>query len=68
MQYAVMVSLTVLLAIIYVPFLDPIFDTTFLTGGDWLVMLPLILTPAVAAEITKIPFRRRAEKAWAQAA
>jgi len=68
MQYAVMVSLTILLAIIYVPFLDPIFDTTFLTGGDWLVMLPLILTPAVAAEITKIPFRRRAEKAWAQAA
>ena len=53
MQWAVVSSLAVLLAIIYVPFLDPIFGTTFLTGQDWLVMLPLILVPSVAAEINK---------------
>jgi len=64
MQYAVVSSLVILLAIIYVPFLDPIFDTTFLGLTDWLIMLPLILTPSIAAEITKIFMRRRAEKAW----
>ncbi len=64
MQYAVASSLVILLAIIYVPFLDPIFDTTFLSIVDWLIMLPLILTPSIAAEITKIFIRRQAEKAW----
>ena len=53
MQWAVLTSLVVLLAIIYVPFLDPIFGTTFLTLDDWLVMFPLILVPSVAAEINK---------------
>jgi Ca2+-transporting ATPase len=60
MQYAVVASLTILLAIIYVPVLDPIFDTAFLSLRDWAVMLPLILAPAVAAELSKLPFRRRA--------
>jgi P-type Ca2+ transporter type 2C len=54
MQYAVFASLTILLAIIYLPALDPIFNTTFLTFRDWLWMLPFILIPAVVAEITKI--------------
>jgi Ca2+-transporting ATPase len=62
MQYAVLSSLAILLAIIYVPALDPIFDTTFLNLRDWLVMLPLILTPAIAAEITKAVIRWRAER------
>jgi Ca2+-transporting ATPase len=56
----VVASLTILLAIIYVPGLDPIFDTAFLSLRDWAVMLPLILAPAVAAELSKLPFRRRA--------
>jgi Ca2+-transporting ATPase len=53
MQWAVLTSLLILLAIIYVPFLDPIFDTTFLTLRDWAIMLPLILLPSVAAEVNK---------------
>ncbi|MGD2205556.1 MAG: cation-translocating P-type ATPase [Anaerolineae bacterium] len=53
MQWAVLTSLVILLTIIYVPFLDPIFDTTFLTLNDWLVMLPLILLPAIVAEVNK---------------
>lgn len=65
MQYAVAASLLILLAIIYVPVLDPIFDTTFLGLREWLVMLPFLFIPAIAAELTKIPFRRRQEKAWA---
>jgi len=62
MQVAVLVSLAILLSIIYVPFLDPIFGTTFLTGRDWLVMLPLILLPSVAAEANKWVLRRVREK------
>jgi Ca2+-transporting ATPase len=62
MQWAVLSSLVALLAIIYVPFLDPVFGTTFLTGEDWLVMLPLILVPSVAAEINKWVLRKLSER------
>jgi P-type Ca2+ transporter type 2C len=58
MQYAVFSSLIILIAIIYVPFLAPIFEITFLTIRDWLIILPLILLPSVAAELTKW-FQRR---------
>jgi Ca2+-transporting ATPase len=53
MQWAVLVSLAVLLSIIYVPFLDPIFDTASLRLTEWLVMLPLMLIPSIAAEVNK---------------
>jgi Ca2+-transporting ATPase len=49
----VLASLVILLSIIYVPFLDPIFDTISLGLEEWLVMLPLILIPSIAAEINK---------------
>ena len=68
MQYAVLLSLVILLAIIYVPALDPVFETTFLTAGDWLEMLPLILLPSVAAEATKWFLRRSVQKRQAQVA
>ncbi|MEJ2209381.1 MAG: cation-translocating P-type ATPase, partial [Anaerolineae bacterium] len=58
MQWAVLASLVILLAIIYVPFLDPIFETTFLTVQDWLIMLPLIVLPSLAAEANKWVLRR----------
>jgi Ca2+-transporting ATPase len=62
MQMAVLTSLVILLAIIYVPFLDPIFQTTFLTLGDWAIMLPLILLPSVAAEVNKWVLRKMSQK------
>jgi Ca2+-transporting ATPase len=62
MQWAALSSLAVLLAIIYLPALDPVFATTFLTLTDWLVMLPLILLPSIAAEINKWVLRRASEK------
>jgi Ca2+-transporting ATPase len=58
MQWAVAASLVILLAIIYVPFLQPIFGTVSLSGRDWLVLLPLLLVPAVVAEIHKWVLRR----------
>jgi len=63
MQVAVLTSLVVLLAIIYVPFLDPVFETTFLTARDWAIMLPLILLPSVAAEVNKWALRRVSKQA-----
>jgi Ca2+-transporting ATPase len=68
MQWAVLLSLVILLAIIYVPALDPVFETTFLTAGDWLKMLPLILLPAFAAEVNKWFLRRSARMRQAQVA
>jgi Ca2+-transporting ATPase len=62
MQWAVVASLVILLAIIYVPALDPIFGTTFLTLEDWIIMLPLILIPSIAAEINKWFLRRISEE------
>ncbi len=62
MQWAVLSSLVILAAIIYVPILDPIFGTTFLTGLDWLLMLPLILVPSAAAEINKWVLRKLSER------
>jgi len=59
MQWAVATSLAILLAIIYVPFLDPIFDTAFLGLREWAVITPLLLLPSVVAEMAKLFLRRR---------
>ena len=49
--------LAIILAIIYVPVLDPIFETAPLVWQDWLLMLPLIAAQGITAELTK-PFLR----------
>jgi Ca2+-transporting ATPase len=56
-------SLLLLLAVIYIPFFDPIFNTVALDGRDWLVLLPLAAASAVAAELLKWIFRLRDRKA-----
>jgi Ca2+-transporting ATPase len=58
MQYAVGLSITLLLLVVNVPFLQPIFNTHFLTAREWGVVLGLALIPALAEEITKIFLRR----------
>ncbi len=61
MQYAVGISIALLLIVCAVPFLQPIFNTHFLSGREWGLVLGLALLPAVAEEITKF-FLRRKEK------
>ena len=61
MQAAVGLSIVLLLLVTNVPFLQPIFNTHFLSGTEWIVVLGLALIPAVAEEITKF-FLRRAER------
>jgi len=63
MQYAVVVSLLLLLSVIYVPFLQPIFRTVPLGTREWIVILPLLLVPSVAAEVTKLMIREE-EQPW----
>jgi Ca2+-transporting ATPase len=61
MQAAVAFSIILLLLVANVPFLQPIFNTHFLNGTEWIVVLSLALIPAVAEEITKF-FLRRSDK------
>lgn len=53
MQYAVGFSVLLLLVVVYVPFLQPIFNTVPLNLEEWALMLPLILIPSLAAELQK---------------
>jgi len=57
MLWAFASSLAILLAIIYVPFLDPVFHTTFLDLGHWAMIIPLALVASVGAEINKAVLR-----------
>jgi Ca2+-transporting ATPase len=61
MQYAVGLSVVLLLLVCSVPFLQPIFNTHFLSAREWGVVVGLALVPAVAEEITKF-FLRRSNK------
>jgi len=57
MQYAVGASLALIFLVVNVPFLQPIFNTHFLSLREWGVVFGLAIIPAVAEEITKIFIR-----------
>ena len=54
LQWAVASSLAIIAAILYVPFLDPVFRTVPLAPTDWAALLPLILLPSAVAELGKL--------------
>jgi Ca2+-transporting ATPase len=58
MQYAVGLSITLLILVVSVPFLQPIFNTHFPSPREWGVVVGLALIPATAEEITKFFLRR----------
>ena len=58
MQYAVGLSIALLLLVVNLPFLQPIFNTHSLSGREWGVVLGLAIIPAIAEEITKFFLRR----------
>ena len=62
MNIAVAASAALVLMVIYIPFFNPIFQTEALTLAEWELVLPLLLIPSVAAEITKFFLRRSANK------
>jgi Ca2+-transporting ATPase len=58
MQYAVGLSLLLLMVVVNVPFFQPIFNTHFLAPREWLFVVVLAFIPAIAEEITKLFLRR----------
>jgi Ca2+-transporting ATPase len=54
MNWAVLASLALIVAVIYVPFFNPIFNTLPLTWEQWAIIIPLLLIPSIAAEVTKL--------------
>jgi Ca2+-transporting ATPase len=63
MNYAVGVSMVLILVVLYVPFLAVVFKTVPLGLAEWVRILPLILLPSVAAEATKLILSRSVRKA-----
>jgi Ca2+-transporting ATPase len=54
MNWAILSSLLLLLAVVYIPFLQGIFDTVSLGWTQWEIILPLLVIPSIAAELTKL--------------
>jgi len=59
MQYAVGLSLGLLVAVTVIPFLQPVFNTVPLSSQEWSVVLALAFIPAIVEEITKFFLRRQ---------
>jgi len=62
MNWAVLGSLALIFVVVYVPFLQPIFNTASLGLEQWLEILPLVLIPSIAAELTKVYIRKMLER------
>lgn len=62
MNKSILLSLVLLLVVIYVPFLEPVFDTIDLTALDWLVVIGLSAVPFVAGELFKLFYHRETRK------
>jgi len=56
---AVLLSILLLVVTVFVPFLNPVFNTHPLSLTEWGVVVGLALIPAVSEEITKWYLRRR---------
>jgi len=65
MQIAVLVSITLTLLVVLVPFLQPIFNTHMPSAEEWVIVIVLATLPAMVEEITKFFLRRQDRKAAA---
>ena len=63
MQYAVGLSILMLLLVVNLPFLQSAFNTTFLNTKEWALVLGLALIPAVSEELTKAYLRWKDRRA-----
>ncbi|MFC2026098.1 cation-translocating P-type ATPase, partial [Chloroflexota bacterium] len=62
MNIAVVSSFVLIIAVIYIPLLQPIFDTVALDWSQWQYILPLLFVPSLAAEGTKYIITWRQKK------
>jgi len=63
MNLGVLSSLVLIMAVVYVPFLQVIFGTEALGWAQWAEIIPLLLVPSIVAEITKAILGRRMKAA-----
>lgn len=59
MNLAFLSSAVLLLAVVYIPFLNKVFNTVPMGWRQWEVMLPLLLIPSVVAEMVKYIVSRK---------
>lgn len=62
MNWAVLGSLVLIMLVVYVPFMQPIFNTASLGLEQWLAILPLVLIPSIVAELTKLIIQKRMKR------
>jgi Ca2+-transporting ATPase len=62
MNRAVLLSLVLLMGVIYIPFLNPVFQTYPIGWYEWSWILPLVFIPAIVDELTKWLVYRRGKK------
>jgi Ca2+-transporting ATPase len=62
MQYAVAVSSVLLLAAVYVPGMNTVFNAVPLTLAHWAYLAPLLFVPAVVDELAKLGLRISARR------
>ena len=62
MNYAILSSLILIMLVVYIPFLQTIFNTQPLGWLQWSEILPLLIVPSLAAEFTKLVFAKRLAK------
>jgi Ca2+-transporting ATPase len=62
MNWAVLGSLVLIMLVVYLPFLQPIFNTASLGLEQWLEILPLVLIPSIAAELTKLVIQKKIKR------
>jgi P-type Ca2+ transporter type 2C len=59
MNLAVLSSLALILSVVYLPFFQVVFKTQSLGLEQWVEILPLLIVPSLAAELTKFFFAKR---------
>jgi Ca2+-transporting ATPase len=62
MNIAVLVSLVLIFAVVYIPGLNTVFNTLPLGWAQWAEIIPLLIIPSVAAEATKFLFSPEKKK------
>ena len=62
MNVGVVSSLVLVLLVIYIPFFNGIFNTVPLGIQQWEVIIPLLIFPSLAAELTKVIFAPNRKK------
>lgn len=65
MNLAILTSTLLMMAVLYMPFMQEVFNTVSLGWREWELIIPLFLIPSVAAEAVKylVTYRREKNKA-----